>query len=86
MDVKDVNSLVKSKGYTNASRKVDSFMQRLNETSNKKELMKIRDEKAAFFESLRKSDPGLYEVFRIDDKTIGEILVKKISGKDVVID
>lgn len=80
-----VSELVKSKEYLNAKAKIRSWKERLNRASEP-EVMRIRDEKAAFFSQMREQNPQLYTALEILDKELSEMIFKRITGEDVIID
>jgi hypothetical protein len=71
--------------YQDALRKVMGWKKRLS-TADKTEALKVLEEKKAFFGMMRRESPRLYEVFRINDKELSELAMKRISGTDSKID
>ncbi|MFN7990623.1 MAG: hypothetical protein U0R44_00540 [Candidatus Micrarchaeia archaeon] len=74
-----------SKGYKNASAKISAWKKKLA-TADRAAALRIRDEKGAFFARMLKSDPRLYSVFSGDDKALGQMLSRKLTGHDAIID
>jgi hypothetical protein len=79
-----LENLVKSPEYNDAKRKVASWKQRLM-VSDRMDALAIRDEKDEFFGKMRSSRPDLYAVFEVTDKSLSETIVKKVTGKDIII-
>ncbi len=81
----DLDKLIASEGYKDALRRVASWKERLAK-GDMAEAMKVRQENAAFFSRMRKSEPELYAVFQLSDKELSEMIYKKMTGKDITID
>lgn len=79
------SELLKSKEFKEASQRVAAWKSRL-EKGGQDDVLKVRDEKAAFFGKMRETRPDLYAAFRVEDKTLGETIFKKLTGQDVVMD
>ncbi len=80
-----LTELVKSKGYVEASEKVGRWTRAL-ETADALSARRIRDEKAAYFSRMKAETPSLYAAFQMDDKALSEIIQRKLTGEDSVID
>ena len=81
---KDLEKILKSKEYKDALSKIKTLKDRLKKSSAK-EALKVRDEKTAFFSKLKTDNTQLYMIFRIDEKIINEMLIKKIMNLDIKI-
>ena len=81
----NLTELLKSKEYQEASGKIGAWKEKLAK-ADQQEVIRIRDEKVDFFKKMRTSNPELYVVFQLDDKTLSEQIYKKLTGKDIVID
>jgi hypothetical protein len=81
----DIEKITKSKAYADATRKIDAWKQRLKK-ADRREVMLIAGEKRKFFEKMHKTNPKLYEVFEIDDKTLGEEILNKLTGEEIILD
>ncbi len=81
----DLKKTLSSKEYKDASAKISAWKKKLA-TADRSAVLKIRDEKGAFFQSMLKTNPGLYSIFSVDDKTLAQMIFKKLTGQDVVID
>jgi hypothetical protein len=81
----DLMKLIKSKEYKDASARIASWKAKLAK-AGPEEAMKVRDEKSEFFGKMRGSSPALYSAFQLDDKTLSEMIYKKLTGREVVID
>jgi hypothetical protein len=81
----NLDDILKSKEYLDARARVGRWKSRLDK-GDAKEAAKVRDEKAAYFAKLRKDSPRVYVAFQIDDKTLSELIYKKITGKEITID
>ncbi|MBS3068135.1 hypothetical protein J4450_05505 [Candidatus Micrarchaeota archaeon] len=77
--------LMKTKEYKDADKKVKDWKERLSKANNS-EVMKVKDEKLAFFSEMRKSNQDLYSIFEINDKELSELIYEKLTGKKVIID
>lgn len=71
--------------YQDALRKVMGWKKRLA-AADKAEALKVLGEKEAFFGQMRQRNPRLYEAFRVNDKELSEIALKRFAGKDEIID
>lgn len=80
-----LDELVKSREFLDTKAKVGGWRDRLGK-ADANETLKVRDEKAAFFGSLKKSRPDLYAAFQIDDKALSEMIFRNLTGKDIIID
>lgn len=80
-----ISELVKSKEYLDAKVKVKAWKTRL-ENAGPDDALRVRDEKSAYFSTLRKVRPDLYAAFQIDDKSLSEAICKALTGKDVILD
>jgi len=85
MDTENLEKIVKSEAYKKTAKKIKGLKQRLEDCS-KEEVIKIRDEKIALFNKLNISNPFLYRVFKLDEKTLNEKIIHKLSGLDIIID
>lgn len=72
-------------GQRNKGERVGQWKMRLDEADTV-ETTKIRDEKSVFFAEMRKNRPDLYAAFRMDEKTLSETIIKKLTGKNEIID
>ena len=81
----DVRKLIGSKEYKEARSKVEKWKARL-EKGSREDAVAVRDEKAEFFAKMRKASAPLYTAFQIDDKTLSEMIFKKLTGKEIMID
>lgn len=81
----NLDKLIASEGYKDALRRVAAWKERL-ENGDVAEAMLVRQENAAFFSRMRKSDPELYSLFQLSDKELSEMIYKKMTGKDITID
>ena len=68
----NINDLLKSKGYLEASEKVKQWRARL--------------EKGAFFAGMKAAQPELYAAFQVDDQALSRRILAKLTGKDARID
>ncbi|MEW6036251.1 MAG: hypothetical protein AB1529_06570 [Candidatus Micrarchaeota archaeon] len=80
-----LGELIKSKEYQDAKKRISAWRGRL-EKGGQDEAVKVRDEKAPFFQQMRERRPDLYTAFQIDDKTLSEAIFKKLTGRDVILD
>jgi hypothetical protein len=80
-----LGELIKSREYQDARKMIAAWRGRL-EKGGQDEAVKVRDEKAAFFQQMRKARPDLYTAFQVDDKTLSEAIFKKLTGRDIIID
>lgn len=80
-----MKELITSKEFTEARRKITAWNERL-EKADKITAMGIKKEKTVFFEHMRKSRPDLYAAFQMDDKILSEVIFKKVTGEEIVID
>ena len=80
-----LENLAKSKGYKDAEKRITSWKRRL-EKADPEEAMRIMDERNSFFTQMRETEAELYSVFEIDDKVLGELIYKKLTGEEIVID
>ena len=81
----EIFGLVKTKEYQEASNKIRAWKDKLEE-ANRNEVFLIREQSGKFFAEMQKSKPELYRLFQIDDKTMGEKILEKLTGTKVIID
>ncbi len=81
----NLNKLIKSPEYRDTKKKIKGWRERL-EKADKKETISIQKEKIKFFTKLKKKSPTMYSVFQIDEKELSERVLRKLTGKSIVID
>ena len=77
--------MLKSREYREARRKVLSWKSRLP-AATRDEALAVLGEKARFFSRMRDESPDLYEILRINDKELSELVNERLLGRKIVID
>ena len=80
----DLNALKNSKEYKDADEKVSKWKDRII-NGDKGEALKVGSEKREFFDKMKATMPQLYLSFEMDDKDLSEMIFKKMTGKDIII-
>jgi hypothetical protein len=80
-----LKELMASESYKDARKRIDGWKKRLDE-ADIAEALSIDDEKRAFFSQLRRSHPEICRLLKADEKIISEIVYKRLTGMDVVLD
>ncbi|MFH1685232.1 MAG: hypothetical protein ABH983_02900 [Candidatus Micrarchaeota archaeon] len=75
----------KTEEYKSAMIKIKSWKKGI-EKSDRAGILSILDEKKIFFANMKKTNPGLYIIFQINDKELSEMASEKISGAKITID
>ncbi len=75
----------KTEEYQSAMRKIKSWKEKIGK-SERGALLRILDEKKAFFANMRKTNPPLYQIFQINDKEISELVAEQLSSSKLTID
>jgi hypothetical protein len=81
----DLDKLISSEEYREASRRVAMWKERLA-GADRADALKVRDEKAAFFKAMRRDSPDLYLAFQVGDKELSELIYRKMTGRGITID
>ena len=77
--------LIKTREYTEGRKKVSEWEERL-EKAGVKEAKLVGREKAAFFSEMKEKRPELYFLFRLNDKMLSEGIIRRLGGKEIIID
>lgn len=81
----ELEKIINSKESQDAERRIEEWKKRLSD-ADKEEVIKVRDEKKEFFTQMRENNPTLYEILRIEDKGLSEIIHEKLTGQHIIID
>lgn len=77
--------LIKTKEYADGRGNVAGWKKRLGRTDAKGAL-EVKREKDAFFSAMRTKTPDLYALFKVEDKLLSEKILKKLTGREIIID
>lgn len=81
----DLKKILKDPKYVEAKQRIEKWLASI-EQGNKETVIKIRDEKRNYFDNLKKTAPRIYQCFEINDKILSEMIIKKLIGRDIIID
>lgn len=76
---------ISSEKYREARMRIDSWHERIRGGA-KGDIMLALREKNGFFASMRKHSPGLYALLEADDRALSQAGIRKITGKEIIID
>ena len=83
--VSELKKVLSSNDYRKAAAAVDALRSRVAKAT-KADLQSLAKEKERLFSGLKASSPKVYEVLRIEEKTISEEIIFKATGNRVILD
>ncbi len=84
-NLEGVFRLLRSDAYADAQRRIAGLKQKMSR-ANRFLIPEVLEECEAYFSGLRKGQPQIYEVVRIQEKELGEIAYRKIHGRRIIGD
>ena len=81
----ELERILSGSDYKTARAAVDSLRGRI-EKASEKELPGLAGELRRLFDGLISNNPQLYEILRVDEKTLAEEIRFKMTGQRIVID
>ncbi len=80
-----LEKLVSSDKYRDARARTDSWHASIIGGAESDVGRALR-EKNKYFAAMRKKDPGLYSLFESDDRALSAAGIKRMSGREIIID
>jgi hypothetical protein len=76
---------VSTEKYREARAKADIWRERIR-TGAKTDVLQALREKNSYYSTLRKGYPRLYALLEADDRALSQDGIRKLTGRDIIID